>query len=193
MDHSELQIHRWRDYIDIRKLRVEPFILFYMIGYSLAGSAVSQLVQDKLCRVDYGQTAYFCVSINSRDFDHDGESIKSSIITKASYITLYRTLISTLPCILWVLFLGPWSDKYVHGRKVIMIAGASAAALEALTLTANAWAFNVSKFRFHLFCFCLIFPFSRCILCSTIIHSFSTIWWHNCHSNGRIRILFRHQ
>ena len=50
----------WRHYVNIRQLRVEPFVLLYMIGYSLSAMAVSQLVQDKLCRVDYDQSSIFC-------------------------------------------------------------------------------------------------------------------------------------
>ncbi|KAH7643058.1 hypothetical protein HUG17_9749 [Dermatophagoides farinae] len=136
----------WRHYVNIRQLRVEPFVLLYMIGYSLSAMAVSQLVQDKLCRVDYDQSSIFCISINSADFDHGGETIKSDIIKDATYITLYRTLLSTLPCIIWALFLGPWSDNYVNGRKYIMIVGAIAAALESVILIINASLFDLSGY-----------------------------------------------
>src|SRR6218665_3702522 len=127
----------WRQYFDIQQFRVEPFMLLYMFGYSLSGMAVSQLIQDKLCRIDYDQSTTFCISINSKDFDHGAEKIKSNILAETAYITLYRTLLSTLPCMIWAVFLGPWSDTYVHGRKLIMIAGAIAAALESFILIIN--------------------------------------------------------
>ncbi|KAH9399508.1 hypothetical protein TYRP_017920 [Tyrophagus putrescentiae] len=146
VDANGEQQQSWRKYLSVQQLRVEPFILLYMFGYSLSAMAVSQLVQDKLCRVDYDQTAAFCISINSANFDHGAESIKSNIITSGAYITLYRTLLSTLPCIVWAVFLGPWSDTYVHGRKFIMIAGASAAALESFILIINAADFNASAY-----------------------------------------------
>ena len=136
----------WRQYFSIQRLCVEPFILLYMIGYSLSAMAVSQLVQDKLCRVDYKQSAAFCISINNADFDHGAETIKSKIITDSTYITLYRTVISTVPCIVWAVFLGPWSDTYVHGRKLIMIAGATAAAIESFILILNAADFHSSLY-----------------------------------------------
>ncbi|KAI2808193.1 hypothetical protein BLOT_006135 [Blomia tropicalis] len=138
--------YSWRKYLSVQQLRVEPFILLYMFAYSLSAMAVSQLVQDKLCRVDYDQSAAFCISINSADFDHGAETIKSDIITDGAYITLYRTLLSTLPCIIWAIFLGPWSDTYVHGRKLIMIGGASAAALESFILIINAADFHASAY-----------------------------------------------
>lgn len=143
----------WRKYLSLQNLRVEPFILLYMIGYSLSAMAVSQLVQDKLCRVDYDQTAAFCISINSANFDHGAESIKSEIITSGAYITLYRTLLSTLPCIVWVVFLGPWSDNYVHGRKFIMVAGATAAAIESFILIITAADFHASMFAIRSYAF----------------------------------------
>lgn len=122
-------------------LRVEPFLFLYMCGYSLSAMAVSQLVQDKLCRVNYEQPPSFCLSINSADFDHAAETIKSNIIKDSTYITLYRTILSTLPCMIWVLFLGPWTDNYINGRKYIMIVGAIASALESLILLINSWNF----------------------------------------------------
>lgn len=149
----------WSNLLVIKQLVVEPFILLYMIGYSLSGMAVFQLVQDKLCRVDYDQTSKFCISINSENFDHGGEGIKSSIISSGAYITLYRTLLATLPCMIWVVFLGPWSDTYVSGRKLIMLAGGIAASIESIVLIIFASMFHSCKFIFlfdEKFNFCFV-------------------------------------
>ncbi|KAI7697747.1 hypothetical protein SSS_08978 [Sarcoptes scabiei] len=136
----------WRKYVNIRQLKIEPFVLLYMIGFSLSSMAVSQLVQDKLCRVDYDQSSVFCISINSIDFDHGAETIKSDILKDSTYITLYRTLLQTLPCVIWALFLGPWTDKFPKGRKYIMIFGAFTAILESIILIINASFFKLSGY-----------------------------------------------
>lgn len=144
----------WRKYVNIRQLKIEPFVLLYMIGFSLSSMAVSQLVQDKLCRVDYDQSSVFCISINSIDFDHGAETIKSDILKDSTYITLYRTLLQTLPCVIWALFLGPWTDKFPKGRKYIMIFGAFTAILESIILIINASFFKLSKtVSMNWFCF----------------------------------------
>ncbi|KPM07658.1 hypothetical protein QR98_0061570 [Sarcoptes scabiei] len=136
----------WRKYVNIRQLKIEPFVLLYMIGFSLSSMAVSQLVQDKLCRVDYDQSSVFCISINSIYFDHGAETIKSDILKDSTYITLYRTLLQTLPCVIWALFLGPWTDKFPKGRKYIMIFGAFTAILESIILIINASFFKLSGY-----------------------------------------------
>ena len=132
--------YRWREVA--KELKVEPFLCLYMFSYSLSSIAISQLIQDKLCRFTYEQSAKYCLEINSQEFDHSSDRIKSRILTDSSYISLYRMIISTIPCVIWSLFIGSWSDKHIHGRKIIMIFGTFGAFLEAVALIINAAAFS---------------------------------------------------
>lgn len=132
--------YRWQELV--RELKVEPFLCLYMFSYSLSSISISQLIQDKLCRFTYGQTAQYCLEINSQEFDHSADHTKSAILTDSSYISLYRMIISTIPCVIWSLFIGSWSDKHIHGRKLIMIFGTIGAFLESIALIINAAAFR---------------------------------------------------
>ncbi|XP_054159983.1 solute carrier family 46 member 3-like [Oppia nitens] len=137
---SSISGYRWTQLI--RELKVEPFLFLYMFSYSLSSMAVSQLVQDKLCRLRYEQQPQYCVEINSPEYDHSADEIKSAILTDSGFIVLYRMIISTIPCAIWSLFIGSWSDKYIHGRKLIMVFGAFGAVIESIALIINAAVFT---------------------------------------------------
>ena len=126
----------------LSQLKVEPFIFIYMFTYSLSSVPITQLAQDKLCRFEYHKNSYYCVNINSQQNYND--PIKSRILADVSYFYLYRTMVSTFPCVIWSLFIGSWSDKYIHGRKVLMCAGAIGAILETIILMINAYSFESS-------------------------------------------------
>ena len=132
----------WRWTQLIKELKVEPFLCLYMFSYSLSSIAISQLIQDKLCRFTYSQSAQYCLEINSQEFDHSADRTKSQILTDSSYLSLYRMIITTIPCAIWSLFIGSWSDKYIHGRKLIMIFGTIGAFLESISLIINAAVFS---------------------------------------------------
>lgn len=130
----------------IRELKVEPFLCLYMFSYSLSSISISQLIQDKLCRLTYGQSSEYCLEINSQEFDHSSDHIKSAILTDSSYISLYRMIITTIPCVIWSLFIGSWSDKYIDGRKLIMCFGTIGAFLESMALIINAAVFKADVY-----------------------------------------------
>jgi hypothetical protein len=126
----------------IRQLKVEPFLFFYMFSYSLSSISISQLTQDKLCRFKYQKDAEYCLKINSEDSKHEDEYTKSLILTDVSYLSLYRMMLTTIPCVIWSLFIGSWSDNYIHGRKILMCCGCIGAVLESILLIINAANFS---------------------------------------------------
>ncbi len=126
----------------IRSLKVEPFLFLYMFSYSLSSISISQLIQDKLCRFKYSQNSQYCIDINSQYIDHNNDHIKSQILTDLSYISFYRTMLTTIPCVIWSLFIGSWSDNYIHGRKILMCFGCIGAVIESIALIINAADFS---------------------------------------------------
>ncbi|CAG2176881.1 unnamed protein product, partial [Oppiella nova] len=142
--------YKWKELV--RELKVEPFLFLYMFSYSLSSMSISQLIQDKLCLLTYGKSAQYCIEINSQEFDHSADPIKSAILADSGYIILYRMIISTIPCTIWSLFIGSWSDKYIQGRKIIMVFGCIGAILESVFLIINAAAFHTDVYLM-LLCF----------------------------------------
>ncbi|CAG2119622.1 unnamed protein product [Medioppia subpectinata] len=136
--------YKWKEVF--KELKVEPFLFLYMFSFSLSSLSISQLIQDKLCRFTYDMSPQYCIEINSPEFDHSADPIKSQILTDSGYLTLYRMIISTIPCTVWSLFIGSWSDKYIHGRKIIMLFGCIGAILESMALIINAVAFDTDVY-----------------------------------------------
>ena len=90
---------------------------------------------DKVCLVNLGLNASLCDAKNqvsnnvSSQFQSDANDNNQTFemqlaIDKvqiyASTLTIYESLLNTIPAIIFALALGPWSEK--HGRKPLMIA-----------------------------------------------------------------------
>ena len=54
-----------------------------------------------------------CKDINN----HDAEN--SAVEARTSEINMYMSILSSIPCMVVALFIGPWSDR--NGRKPVMV------------------------------------------------------------------------
>ncbi|CAG2119412.1 unnamed protein product, partial [Medioppia subpectinata] len=68
---------------------------------------------------------------------------KDKILADVAHFDIYRQAISTLPGFVLVLFIGSWTDSYVHGRKMILLMGAVGYAGQYAGLLTNALIFNL--------------------------------------------------
>ena len=108
----------------IRLLRIEPYLFLSCLSMMLTSTPLPQLKQDKICRLKYNRTVDECINLAKLNPTTEDGSIdfKSAILIESAQLSNYYTMISTLPTFLWVLILGPWIDRYVKGRKIILIA-----------------------------------------------------------------------
>src|SRR5438105_2614837 len=104
----------------VKILSFEPLIFLFALSVSFNKVSFIQLVQDKLCVGDFNQSRYYCIHMNDGNLTIEQEAIKSKILVRSSQFTMYNSIISTLPRILWSISIGSWLDKYVHGRKVMI-------------------------------------------------------------------------
>lgn len=65
----------------------------------------------------------------------DGSLLVDQVQSHVSTLNIYASLIKTIPSIVFVLFLGPWSDK--NGRKPLMIIPIVGAILSTLVFVLN--------------------------------------------------------
>ena len=109
----------------IKLLRVEPYMFLSFLPFILFDSPLSQLKQDKICRLKFNRTVDECLNLAKLNPTTEDGSIdfKSAILIESAQLSNYYTIIGTLPTFFWVLILGPWIDKYVKGRKIIVVAG----------------------------------------------------------------------
>ena len=47
-------------------------------------------------------------------------------------IGTYNTYLTTIPALFWAMFVGSWIDRYVKGRKILMLFSVGAAIIENL-------------------------------------------------------------
>ena len=121
-DKPKSRLHKTISFIKL--LRVEPYMFLSILSFMLIMTPLSQLKQDKICRLKYNRTVDECINLAKLNPTTEDGSIdfKSAILSESAQLSNYYTMISTLPTFLWVLILGPWIDKYVKGRKIIVIA-----------------------------------------------------------------------
>lgn len=108
-------------------LRIEPFAFLFVLSTALSDISTAQLVQDKICLHKYNQTQEFCIGISAIKTGSNGEPLanntKSLILADLAQFNIYITLIGSLPSFFYVLFIGSWTDNYIHGRKISLLLG----------------------------------------------------------------------
>ena len=128
----------------VKQLRVEPFIFFHMFATSASEVIQSQLIQDKICVLEFNQTNDYCMELHELDMNSNKSETQSQILVRLTHLNLYTTLINTFPVLIWSLFIGSWCDKYIHGRKILMCFAAIGSILDMILLMINAFFFTLS-------------------------------------------------
>jgi hypothetical protein len=101
-------------------LKIEPYVFIFFLSTSISEITSTQLIQDKICLFKYNRSAIYCAQIDNEKSDSAEDSIKSEILSDLAQYVIYRTIIASLPSILLSLFIGSWTDKYIHGRKILL-------------------------------------------------------------------------
>ena len=131
--------------IFVKLLKIEFYTFIFILCYSLKKTPLDQLIQDKLCRLEYNLSVQFCEFLPEMKNDDEFYEYKSLILGDAVQYNMYQTLIITCPAILLSLFLGSWIDCYKNGRKAIFLIASMTAGLEALINANNAYFFHLSE------------------------------------------------
>lgn len=118
----------------IKASRVEPYLFFYCCAMAMTVISRGQLIQDKLCLDEFGQSRSFCVNMNSGNLTEKEEVMKSNVLKQSAQYGMYQSFITTIPKFFWAVTMGPWTDLYIHGRKVMMGGASLGHALESIVL-----------------------------------------------------------
>ncbi|RWS07757.1 hypothetical protein B4U79_17285 [Dinothrombium tinctorium] len=117
-------------------LKIEPFIFLFLLAASEKSVTVTQMYQDKLCIIDYGESASFCKYLNATSELEKQKKI--SLLAEASFFSPYQALISTIPSVIASLFIGAWIDKHFKAVKIVLLMAALCSSLETSILMLNA-------------------------------------------------------
>lgn len=129
----------------INQLRVEPFVFFYMFSMTTSQMIQMLLGQDKFCVLEYKQSYNFCINFNQMNLDSNQDQIQSQVLIQLTKLSLYATIINIVPLLIWSLFIGSWCDKYIHGRKCLMLFSSLGLIFDMILVMINAYYFELSS------------------------------------------------
>ncbi|CAG2106821.1 unnamed protein product [Medioppia subpectinata] len=127
-----------------------------MFVLTLKGVPGAQLVEDKLCLLNYNLNSSYCLWLPVMNETQDILGKKSAILAESTNYLLYATLILTIPSILTSVFIGAWTDRYQPAKKMLLIVGGLSGVLEALINIITVIFYDISPL------YNLISPISMC-------------------------------
>ena len=131
----------------ICSLKIEPFIFLFCLSTALSDIATLQMVQGKIFLNNPNQTADYCIAISalktSGSGNSDGNNTKNEVLADLAQFNIYLALIGALPSFFYVLFIGSWTDNYIHGRKISLLLGTLGYVGQFSLLLLNAMMFEI--------------------------------------------------
>lgn len=122
----------------LREIKVEPYMFFMMMSLSISMVTVQQLIQDKMCKIYHHETDEFCRNLGKSPDSPTKSKILSNLVT----FNVIQTILDSLPGIIWALMIGSLCDKYIHGRKIIMILASLSSLIKMVLLILNSLYFS---------------------------------------------------
>ncbi|XP_015785427.1 uncharacterized protein LOC107362807 [Tetranychus urticae] len=104
----------------IKLLRIDFYMALFMFGYGVYQVPIVEFVQDKICLNQLGKDTESCRSLNSGDVAL--ADLQSQVITAATSMRNYQTLVSTIPGVIQSFFFGYWIDKYPSHIRLLLVA-----------------------------------------------------------------------
>lgn len=96
------------------KITIEPAVFLFTFAYGFYSIIAQNLLIDRVCTVNLNLTSEVCDHLDH--YKHDQMEVQKQV----TLIVLYTSILSSIPCMILTLLVGPWSDR--NGRKPLMIA-----------------------------------------------------------------------
>ncbi|XP_076045698.1 putative peptidoglycan muropeptide transporter SLC46 [Oratosquilla oratoria] len=94
---------------------LEPYIFLVILCYAIEGVFFTQLVQDKLCAINYEYSEEICDNIGNGNHTEEMNRVQKA----SADIIMFKDFIINFPNLFFVMIMGPWSDR--HGRKLSLL------------------------------------------------------------------------
>ncbi|KAI1280785.1 hypothetical protein HDE_13965 [Halotydeus destructor] len=129
LSSGELTMESWEGKITlpkiwrfVKQLKMEFFMFLLIVSGVFKGSVKKPLYQDKICTTVLHQPYSVCFNVTSSGYSAH-EAIKDEILKESLNYDVYADYITTIPSLIYAMFLGSWSDRFPKGRKIMMYAG----------------------------------------------------------------------
>lgn len=126
-------------------LKIEPYLFVVYFLLNLKQTPSTQLVQDKICMFELQLPANYCLALPMMKKEEDFLNSKSEVLEKSNNFAVYGAMFMTLPGLIAGFFVGPWTDKYLKAKKILLIVGSLAAISEAVIALLNIYFYEFSE------------------------------------------------
>ncbi|XP_057320094.1 tetracycline resistance protein, class D-like isoform X2 [Microplitis mediator] len=118
MDNKHLKLVKtgWRRYVFI-----ELPIFFASLANGMISNVFIDLIVYQTCRQITTKNESTCDILHTNSSSEEARELNKIVQPHASYIIMCKLLIESILPAIFILFLGPWSDKY--GRKPLLTVG----------------------------------------------------------------------
>ncbi|CAG7818486.1 unnamed protein product [Allacma fusca] len=100
----------------LSSLTVEPVLLLAMFAFAVIGIVTQNLFIERICRVKLNHSAELCANLTSNiKSDEITDDLRAQVYALTSRFSVYNEIITSVIPIIFVFFLGSWTDK--HGNK----------------------------------------------------------------------------
>ncbi|KAH9528385.1 hypothetical protein DERF_002338 [Dermatophagoides farinae] len=97
----------------------DVYIVIFLFSYAMEILTINYLVQDKICRIRYNQSKFFCQHIHEDIFNGDEKITKDHILSAAALYNNYKNIIQAIPMFIWSLFFGSFLDRQTGATRMI--------------------------------------------------------------------------
>ncbi|XP_075585866.1 uncharacterized protein LOC124498504 [Dermatophagoides farinae] len=97
----------------------DVYIVVFLFSFGVQLLTINYLVQDKICRIRYNQSKFFCQHIHEDIFDGDEKITKDQILSSAALYNNYNNIIQAIPMFIWSLFFGSFLDRHTGATRMI--------------------------------------------------------------------------
>lgn len=128
----------------VKLLRIDVFFMLAVFSFYMPTVTVNQLSQDKYCMNNFKANESICLRLELHVND-SYTPIRNMVLEKATTLKMYTTIITTVPGILFSLFLGYWVDTYPGHIRYMLAFGPICSILQSLILIYQCFNFDISK------------------------------------------------
>jgi len=106
----------------ISKIGIEPVVILMNLGWTMYWVQTANLYIEKTCKVGsffFGNGTTFSNEVCDNLFNGTFPEEQEYVQTVVANVEMVSNLIKQIPCVIFALFLGPWSDR--AGRKPLIL------------------------------------------------------------------------
>lgn len=108
------------------------------ISFAITTIAMDQLVQDKICLLDYQQSIQECITLS----ESKSNPFKLPVLADRNTFNFKYSLLDMIPATIWTLLIGSICDSFPRTKKYFLISTSGSIMIENTLVLINLIFFN---------------------------------------------------